>query len=104
MVAAAAAISVAATTRPSDRAALGMNLELELFAGLAERAGAPRCQVLGLPEGLTVAELKLELARRFPQWGGLEHIAVVIGTEYARANQQIQPGDSVALLPPVSGG
>ena len=81
-----------------------MDLELELFAGLAERARASRVSVSGLSEGLSIGELKAELARRFPEWGSLEHVAVVIGTEYAGASARIRSGQAIALLPPVSGG
>jgi len=81
-----------------------MELELELFAGLAERARASRVRVSGLSEGLSVPEFKAELARRYPHWGSLEHVAVVIGTEYAGAQARILYGQAIALLPPVSGG
>lgn len=81
-----------------------MDLELELFAGLAERARASRVLVKGLEENLSVQEFKAELARRFPQWGALDSCSVVIGTEYARGDARIACGQSIALLPPVSGG
>ena len=81
-----------------------MDLELQLFAALRERAGRPRLRLVGLPEGLAVEELKQALERAHPELGSLAHVAVVVGTRYARAGERIGAGDEVALLPPVSGG
>jgi molybdopterin converting factor small subunit len=61
-------------------------------------------RLAGLPEGIAVEELKRALERAHPELGSLAHVAVVVGTSYARAGQQIGPGDELALLPPVSGG
>lgn len=81
-----------------------MKLEVKLFAALAERAGAAQVVLDGLPDGLTVAELKVELTRRRPELGSLTHVAGVVGTAYAPDDTLLSPGDEVALLPPVSGG
>ena len=81
-----------------------MDLELELFAALRERAGRARLELRGLPETLTVEELKRAAERAHPELGSLAHVAVVVGTSYARAGQSVRAGDEVALLPPVSGG
>ena len=81
-----------------------MDLSLQLFAALRERAGRAELRMAGLPEGLSVEELKRELERAHPELGSLAHVAVVVGTSYARAGQKIGPQDELALLPPVSGG
>jgi sulfur-carrier protein len=81
-----------------------LDLSLELFAALRERAGCAQLRLQGLPEGLSIEDLKRELARAHPELGSLEHVSVVVGTSYARAGQRLAAGDSVALLPPVSGG
>jgi MoaE-MoaD fusion protein len=74
-----------------------MLVSVRLFAGLRERAGAPRVDV-ELPDGATVADLlaALELAPR--------SCVAAINREYADAGSRIAPGDEVALVPPVSGG
>lgn len=51
-----------------------------------------------------MGDLKAELARRRPELGSLAHVAGVVGTSYAPDTTRIDPGDEVALLPPVSGG
>ena len=81
-----------------------MQLEIRLFAALAERAGAATILLDDLPAGLTLGELKAELATRRPELGSLEHIAGVVGTSYAPDSRVLDEGDDVSLLPPVSGG
>ena len=81
-----------------------MDLALELFAALRERAGCGRLVLTGLPDELGVEELKQALARAHPRLGPLEHVSVVVGTSYASPGHRIRAGDEVALLPPVSGG
>ncbi len=81
-----------------------MDLTLQLFAALRERAGCSELRLTGLREGLAVEELKHELERAHPELGSLAHVAIVVGTSYARAGQRIAAGDELALLPPVSGG
>lgn len=77
---------------------------MRLFASLRERARTDRIVVDGLREGLTLGELKAEIARRHPALGDLAHVAGVVGTAYANDARVLAAGDDVALLPPVSGG
>ncbi len=72
---------------------------MRLFAGLRERAGAREIQ-LELPDGARVADA-LERMR-----GLTDGVPVVMAVnhEYADADATLQPGDEVALIPPVSGG
>jgi molybdopterin synthase catalytic subunit len=74
-----------------------MVVSVRLFAGLRERAGAARVEV-ELPEPATVADLleAMELAPR--------SCVAAINREYADPAAPIEPGDEVALVPPVSGG
>lgn len=81
-----------------------MRLSVRLFAGLRERAGSEILALDGLPDALTIGELKREIERRHPELGSLAHVAGVVGTEYARDDRRVASGDAVSLLPPVSGG
>jgi molybdopterin synthase catalytic subunit len=81
-----------------------MRLVVRLFAVLAERAGARELALDGLPDTLTMGELKREIERRHPALGSLGSISGVVGTTYARDDQSVRAGDDVSLLPPVSGG
>jgi len=81
-----------------------MDLVVRLFAVLRERAGAGELALVDLPDGLDVAGLKLELARRHPELGDLSFVRGVIGTRYVPDETPVEAGADVSLLPPVSGG
>lgn len=81
-----------------------MRLEIRLFAALRERAGRERLELDGLPRGISVAELRDEVARRHPELGDLGAVACVVGTRYVPLEHRLTAPDAVALLPPVSGG
>jgi len=81
-----------------------MDVRVLLFAGLRERAGVEEVTLTGLSRGLTLAELKLELAARHPELGSLEHVAGVVAEAYVDDSTSLEEGQEVALLPPVSGG
>jgi MoaE-MoaD fusion protein len=76
-----------------------MEVTVRLFAMLRERAGASEV-TLELPEGARVRDA---IAR-------LDHIAeglplvMAVNREYAPEDQVLDPGDELALVPPVSGG
>ena len=69
---------------------------VRLFAGLRERAGWSRREI----EAATVADV----------WPALEigdepaGLLYAVNKEYAERDRALEPGDEVALIPPVSGG
>ncbi|MFC3040605.1 molybdopterin converting factor subunit 1 [Virgibacillus xinjiangensis] len=72
-----------------------------LFAQLQEEAGRDRLEVeMG---ETTVKELKQRLQDSF-QLGRLESTMAAVNEEYARDEDTVKPGDTVAFIPPVSGG
>ena len=79
-----------------------MKIKVRLFASYREIAGTNQVQ-LQLQEGATVADLLKRLRHDFP---GLpaQGFRVAINAEFVEASQVIQPGDELALIPPVSGG
>lgn len=81
-----------------------MRLRLRLFAAIAEVAGA-RSLDWELPDGVTVADLRLAFAERYPAAAPLAALVMVaVNREYAQPHHVLQDGDEVALIPPVSGG
>src|SRR5689334_904996 len=76
-----------------------MEVTVRLFAMLRERAGA-REVTLELPEGARVSDALAELGAIAE---GLPLVRAV-NREYADENQTLDPGDELALIPPVSGG
>ena len=85
-------------------ASAAFDVEVRLFAVLRERAGADSVQILGVPAGTTTEGLKRRMEAQLPDLGDLSFASVVIGDEYAKTERIVLPGDSVAMLPPVSGG
>ncbi len=81
-----------------------MNLTVQLFASLRERAGRAQLALSALPAELDVRALKRELAARHPELGDLSSVRAVLGTDYVRDDTRLTDGATVALLPPVSGG
>jgi molybdopterin converting factor subunit 1 len=72
-------------------------ITVRLFAGLRERAGRDRVE-LELPEDARVADVLAAMGV------GPRECVVAVNREYAREESPVQPGDEVALVPPVSGG
>lgn len=74
-----------------------------LFARLADVAGS-RVE-LPLAQRASVAALKQELARRYPELAGLLAVSrVAIGHDFVSDDTVIPDGVEVAIIPPVSGG
>ena len=96
-------------TRPSRGVAFILHpsssiLPVLLFAAARDLAGAESAAV-ELPAGATVADLRAELARRFPALASLlAKSAVAVNHDFADDTHVIGPADEVAVIPPVSGG
>jgi MoaE-MoaD fusion protein len=76
-----------------------VEVTVRLFAMLRERAGAQEV-TLELPDGARVGDAlaKLsELAEGLP-------LVMAVNREYASEDTPLDPGDELALIPPVSGG
>ena len=76
-----------------------MEVTVRLFAMLRERAGSPEL-TLELPDGARVGDALAELhglAEDLP-------LVMAVNREYANEERVLDPGDELALIPPVSGG
>ncbi|CAA9473983.1 MAG: Molybdopterin synthase sulfur carrier subunit [uncultured Rubrobacteraceae bacterium] len=79
-------------------------VEVLLFGAAADRAGTRKVQ-LEVGEGATLAEVWPMLAERHPSLSPMrDTLAFAVNGEYARMDGRVEPGDEVAVLPPVSGG
>jgi molybdopterin converting factor subunit 1 len=76
-----------------------MHVRIRLFAGLRERAGVDELE-LELPDGALVSDA---LARIGSLTDGVP-VVMAVNQEYAQGGDALQPGDELALIPPVSGG
>jgi molybdopterin synthase catalytic subunit len=81
-----------------------LDFNIRLFATLKDRVGQDRIQ-LSVPTPATVNTLLAETAERYPQLApALPTVLVSVNKAYASKETALQPGDEVALFPPVSGG
>jgi MoaE-MoaD fusion protein len=77
-----------------------MEVTVRLFAMLRERAGA-REVTLELPDGARISDALAALRDVAPPELPL---VMAVNREYARDDRVLDPGDELALIPPVSGG
>jgi molybdopterin synthase catalytic subunit len=77
-----------------------MKVTVRLFAMLRERAGAREVQ-LDLPDGARISDALTALGDVAPPELPL---VMAVNREYARDDRVLDPGDELALIPPVSGG
>ena len=89
---------------PPALGGLTLKVDVRFFALYRERAG---CDVMALElsTGAIVADLMVEVRRRFPSLApAASPIVVAVNAEYAGPEAVLKDGDEVALIPPVSGG
>jgi molybdopterin converting factor subunit 1 len=79
-----------------------MTVNVLLFASYADALGRPRIEMAVAP-GSTVADMVARVrdghADRLPA-----RPLVAVNQEYATYDRVIEPGDEIALIPPVAGG
>ena len=79
-------------------------IKVLFFGAAADRAGTREAE-LHVEESATLAEIWPLLAERHPGLTPMrDTLAFAVNGEYARGDDDVSPGDEVALLPPVSGG
>jgi molybdopterin converting factor subunit 1 len=80
-----------------------MSVNVLLFASYADALGAPSVSV-DVPDEATVADVLAAIAKR----PGAELLPamplVAVNQRYAARSARVNPGDEVALIPPVAGG
>ncbi len=81
-----------------------MRCQVLLFAQLAETIGTDRLTI-ELPEGATVADALAVLSKAHEAIATTANaIAVAVNEQYCPVAQVLSDGDTIALIPPVSGG
>lgn len=81
-----------------------MNLTIQLFANFREYFQKPYLTV-EISTGATVATLRQELCKRYPEWiPSLERTMVAVNQKYAMEADILHEEDEIALIPPVGGG
>lgn len=81
-----------------------VKIQLLAFASAGDAVGGSRREII-LPEGSTVADLRVHLNRLHPALEPLwPRLAIAVDGELAEPRTSLPDGAEVALLPPVSGG
>ncbi len=81
-----------------------MHCTVLLFAQLAESIGSDRL-TLQLPDGATIEQALNELASQHEIIASMrDTLAVAIDDRYCAGTTTLCDGDTLALIPPVSGG
>ena len=81
-----------------------MQITVHLFATLRQQAGWKE-NTIDVPTGATVGDLLRHLEQNFATLHLVgRSLYAAVNQEYAQLDQVLQPGDEVALFPPVSGG
>jgi molybdopterin synthase catalytic subunit len=81
-----------------------VRIEVLLFASLRDRAGTDRLR-LELGNGARVETALDAVVERLPALrAALPSLRCAVNEEFAAADRRLETGDTLALIPPVSGG
>jgi molybdopterin converting factor subunit 1 len=81
-----------------------MQITIRYFAGHRDITGRAE-ERIDLPAGATVGTLWSLLVERYPRLGGYSgRLLYAVNQEFGTLATELQDGDEVALIPPVSGG
>jgi molybdopterin converting factor subunit 1 len=82
-----------------------MTIVVLYFAALRELLGTSEEKLSGLPGSLTIGALAAQLAERHPALSPhLGSVRFALNESFVDLGAQVTEGDTVALIPPVSGG
>lgn len=76
-------------------------INILFFAHLQEQVGESQLKVA--LSDVTVAQLKEWLEKQYPQLS-LQQIMTAVNEEFATDTTIVQSGDTIAFIPPISGG
>jgi molybdopterin synthase sulfur carrier subunit len=74
-----------------------------LFADLAQQAGTQDI-CIDVNNPISIIEMKKRLQEKIGHLNGLDNCLTAINEEYANETSMVKAGDTLAFIPPVSGG
>lgn len=80
-----------------------MNLSILTF-GIAKDITGSAVLEWPFDKPLTVGELQVQLLERYPAFRSLASLRLAVNKSYSTPDTPLQPGDEIALIPPVAGG
>lgn len=78
-------------------------INILLFADLAQQAKTERISI-DAQFPLNVEEVRTLLQNKIGKLSGLENALLAVNEEYVELTDQVNDGDTIAFIPPVSGG
>lgn len=75
-----------------------------LFFGMATDLVGESSIHFPLSKEISLEEFKTILIQNYPSLAEMHQYAIAINETYAEVDSSIKPGDTVAIIPPVSGG
>ncbi|NXP36848.1 MOC2A synthase, partial [Leiothrix lutea] len=98
---------VAEGSSPRDGSSMRCQVSVLYFARSAELAGL-RCETLSVPREITSLQLWEEIVKVHPRLAVIrDQVIFAVRQEYVHLGDQLlvlQPGDEIAIIPPISGG
>ena len=80
-----------------------MKINVLLFGISTDLVGATSLE-FSLDQNATVNDFKHHLQTEYPALSELNSYAIAVNESYAKDDTQLQENDTVAIIPPVSGG
>ena len=80
-----------------------VELRLLYFGASRDYAGRD-AEDLKVEDGILVQDLREELKQRYPGLEDIRSFAIAVNEAYAEEDLGLKDGDTVAVIPPVSGG
>lgn len=77
-------------------------IKVLFFAGIQERAGTAEIQLE--EANVSISEIKMKLEHQYESPQMFKGCLVALNEEYADDEAKVKSGDTVAFIPPVSGG
>ena len=75
-----------------------------LYFGVSRDQTDKDDEILAVRENLTAGELRLELKALYPNLEDIQSFALAVNESYADDDLLLNQGDTIAIIPPVSGG
>ncbi|MBX3395099.1 MAG: MoaD/ThiS family protein [Phycisphaerae bacterium] len=80
-----------------------IRVTIRFFGPARDSAGADSNDVT-IDDGQCAGDLLAKLQEQYPAIAALGGVRLAVNRKYAAANQRLQDGDEIAVIPPVSGG
>ena len=80
-----------------------MELKVLYFGVSRDQAGKDD-EILVVRDKLTAGELRQELTAMYPNLEDIQSFALAVNESYAEDDLLLNQGDTIAIIPPVSGG